>query len=104
MADRQKHEVDDIRVEGEREDEDDAHYRVECGGFDDHGRGDLVGTHVFSPEGISHLLSEGKQTARDEEGVNDGQSDLEAEVRELEVDVVKDGTARFGKDDDRHGW
>ena len=103
MADRQKHEITDIRVEGEREDEDDAHYRVECGRFDDHDCGDLVSTHVFSLEDISHLLLEGKQTARDEEGVNDGQSDLDAKIYELGVDVIKDGTARFGKDKNRHG-
>ena len=103
MADRQKHEVGDVGVEGERHDEDDAESRVDCGGFDDHHGGSLVRTDVSPPEGISHFHSEGKETAGNEERVDEGQSDLETEIYEFRVGVIKDGTASFGEDKDGHG-
>ena len=102
VAHRQKHEIADIGVEGKGKDEDDAERRVECSRFNDHDGGGLVGTDVFCPEGISHFFSEAKETAGDEESVEDGQSNLEAEICSLGVNVIKDGTTRFGEDKNGH--
>jgi hypothetical protein len=103
VADRQKYEVRDVGVEDKRKDEEDAESRVGCGGFDDHDGSRLVRTDVPPPEGISHFHSGGKETAGNEESVEDGQSDLEAEICELGVGVIKDGTVRFGEDNNGHG-
>lgn len=54
----------------------------------------LVGTDVFAPSCISRFLSV-EETAADEENVDNGQSDLEAEICEFRVDVVKESTAKF---------
>ena len=48
---------------------------------------------MFPPKGLPHLHAERKETAGDEEGVEDSESDLKAEVGKLRVDVVKDGAA-----------
>lgn len=90
-------------MEGKRKDEEDAKSRVDCGGFDDHDGGSLVCTDVSPLEGISHFHSGGKEAAGNEESVGDGQSDLEAEICELGVGVIKDGTASLGEDKNGHG-
>ena len=103
MADRENDEVRDVGVERKGDDEDDAKGRVECRGFDDHSGSDLVMMDVLFADDFSHFCSDRIEAAGDEEGVDDGQSDFDAEICELGIDVVKDGTARFGEDEDRHG-
>jgi hypothetical protein len=100
VADRQKDEICHVRVHRKGNDEDDADRSVECGGFDDHGGRGPVRGDIFRPE---RFLSEGKETAGDEERVDKGQSDLEAEICKLGVDVVKDGTASLDEDNNGHG-
>ena len=82
-------------------DEDDADWSVECGGFDDHGGRGPVQRDIFRPD---CFLSEGKEAAGDEERVDEGQSDLEAEIGEFDVDIVKDGTTSLGEDKNGHGY
>ena len=100
MADGQKDEIRHVRVHRKGNDEDDADWSVECGGFDDQGGRGPVRGDVFRPE---RFPSEGEETTGDEERVDEGQSDLEAEIGELGVDVVKDGTASLGEDENGHG-
>ena len=104
MAHREEHEVGDVRVERKRKDEEDTKRRVERGRFNHHARCDLVWADVFPPEDIPHPFSEYEETAGDEERIDNGQTNLEAEIGQLGVDVVKDGTGRFSEDKDGHGW
>lgn len=101
MADRQKHEIRHVRVQRKGNDKDDADRRVECGRFDDHGgRGPVRRDFFFAqPAGFR---SEGEEAGDDEERVDEHESDLEAEIGELGVDVVKDGTDSFGEDKNGH--
>ena len=103
VADRQKYKVVDIGPESKGNDKEDAKHGVGCCRFNDHHGSRFVRTEVFPPEGIPRARSDDKETTGDEEGVNDRQSDFEAEIDELGVDIVKGSTARFDENKNRHG-
>jgi len=104
VADQQRDEVGDIGVDSKRNNKDNGEHRVECGKFDGHHGGGLICTDMLSSEGILHIHSEEKEMASNEESVEEGWFDLEAEIYKLEVAIIKDCTADFGKDKNGHGY